>query len=171
MRIQPRDHVTGDPEASVVVIEYGDFECPSCKAAARTVRHLVERYSVDLRVAFRHFPLVDVHRHALGAALASEAAAAQGKFWEMHDLLFRHQSQLALSQLRTYATLLGLDLHRYDTAMEDPMLLERVLEDIDSGQASGVRATPTLFVNGQLADVSFGIQALVQRIQENLPNQ
>lgn len=166
--IRSVDHVAGAPEERVLVVEYGDFQCPYCKAAAPIVRHLLNRHSSQVRVAFRHFPLVDVHRHALAAALASEAAAAQGQFWEMHDLLFRHQTRLELPQLRTYAAALGLDLQRYDADMEDPMRLERVLDDIASGQASGVRATPTFFVDGQLQDVSYGIAALARRVEAHL---
>ena len=154
------DHVLGPPHAAVTIVEYGDFECPNCKQAAPAVKLLLERFAGRLRLVFRHFPLEEVHPHALHAALAVEAAGAQGKFWEMHDLLFDNQLHLRLNQLRGHAERLELDMERYDSEMADELYLQRVREQIDGGKASGVRATPTFFVNGTLCDVSFGLQSL-----------
>jgi len=154
------DHVLGSAHAPVTVVEYGDFECPNCKQAAPAVKLLLEHFAGRVRVVFRHFPLEEVHPHALHAALAAEAAAAQGKFWEMHDLLFENQLHLRLAQLRGYAERLELDMERYESEMNDELYLQRVREEIDGGRHSGVRATPTFFVNGRLCDVSFGLQAL-----------
>src|SRR5438067_5063975 len=162
------DHALGASHAPVTVVEYGDFECPNCKQAAPAVKRLLQRFAGRIRVVYRHFPLEEVHPHALMAALAAEAAAGQGKFWPMHDLLFDHQSHLKTAQLRGYAQQLELDMLRYDAEMSDTIDLQRVREDIEGGALSGVRATPTFFINGKLQDVSYGLQALVQGVEAAL---
>ena len=144
----------------MTLVEYGDFQCPNCKQAAPVVKHLLPRFDGRLRVVYRHFPLEDVHTHALHAALAAEAAGAQGKFWQMHDLLFENQPHLDSHRLRGYAQRLELDMGRYDADMIDEIYLQRVREHIESGEQSGVRATPTFFVNGAIHDISFGLQTL-----------
>jgi protein-disulfide isomerase len=162
------DHILGSEHAGVTVVEYGDFECPSCKQAAPAVKLLLQRFVGRIRVVFRHFPLEEVHPHALMAALAAEAAAGQRKFWPMHDLLFDNQSHLKAPQLRGYAQRLELDMVRYDAEMSDTVYLQRVREDIEGGALSGVRATPTFFINGKLQDVSYGLQALAQGVEAAL---
>ena len=159
------DHMLGSEHASVTVVEYGDFECPNCKQAAPAVKMLLERFVGRVRVAFRHFPLEEIHPHALAAALAAEAAAGQGKFWPMHDLLFDNQRHLKSSQIRGYAERLELDVSRFDAEIGDALYLQRVREDIEGGKLSGVRATPTFFINGKLQDISYGLQALEQGIE------
>src|SRR5262245_55624624 len=154
------DHVLGAAHAPVTLVEYGDFECPNCKQAAPAVKHLLERFAGHVCLVFRHFPLEEVHPHALHAALAAEVAGAQGRFWEMHDLLFENQQHLKAHQVRAYAEKLELDMERYDSEMADELYLQRVREQIDGGKASGARATPTFFVNGKVCDVSFGLQGL-----------
>jgi protein-disulfide isomerase len=154
------DHVLGPAHAPVTIVEYGDFECPNCKQAAPAVKSLVAHYANRIRVVYRHFPLEEVHPHAIHAALAAEAAGGQGKFWQMHDLLFDNQSHLKLQQLRGYAEKIELDMARYDADMDDEVYLQRVREHIESGNRSGVRATPTFFINGILQDVSFGLHML-----------
>lgn len=162
------DHAQGAAHARVTMVEYGDFECPNCKQAAPAVTLLLRRYASELRLVYRHFPLEEVHPHALQAALAAEAAAGQGKFWPMHDLLFEHQRQLELPQLRSYAGRLELDMARYDAEMDDTVHLQRVREQIAGARASGVRSTPTFFVNGRLQDVSFGLQHLAEAVEKLL---
>ena len=158
------DHILGGPHAAVTIVEYGDFECPNCKQAAPAVKLILEHFKGRVQLVWRHFPLEGVHPHALQAALASEAAAAQGKFWPMHDLLFANQSHLKLHQLRGYAERLELDMARYDAEMNGDFYLQRVREQIEGGERSGARGTPTFFVNGALQDVSFGLQALRERV-------
>lgn len=158
--VEPADHVQGPLHARVTIVEYADFECPSCRMAAPTVPLLMERYANQLRFVYRHFPLEDAHPHALGAAEASEAAAGQGKFWPMHDLLFAHQAHLKDKDLLHYAGELGLDLVRYQAEMGDHIYLQRVREQMEGGRRSHLRATPTFFVNGVLVDVSYGMTAL-----------
>jgi protein-disulfide isomerase len=162
------DHVLGPSHAQVTLVEYGDFECPTCKQAATAVKLLLQRFSGRLRFVFRHFPLEALHPHALHAALAAEVAGAQGKFWEMHDLLFEHQLHLKLSKLRDYAAQLQLDMPRYTAEMDDQIYLQRIREHIESGRQSQVRATPGFFVNGVICDISFGMHALVDAIEAEM---
>jgi protein-disulfide isomerase len=162
------DHVTGAPHAVVVVVEYGDFECPNCKQAQPAVKLLLERFAGRVRFVFRHFPLEDVHPSALGAALAAECAGGQVRFWEMHDLLFENQQHLRAKDLHAYAARLGLDMARYTAEMDDQVYLQRIREQVQGGVASGVRGTPTFFVNGRLEDVSFGLRALFDNVEARL---
>jgi len=158
------DHALGASHAPATLVEYGDFECPNCKQAAPAVKLLLERFAGRVRLVYRHFPLEEVHPHALQAALAAEAAAGQGKFWPMHDLLFDNQRHLKLPQLRGYAQRLELDMLRYDAEMEGELYLQRVREQVEGGERSGVRGTPTFFLNGLIQDVSFGLQALFEKV-------
>jgi protein-disulfide isomerase len=158
------DHVLGAPDAVITVVEYGDFECPNCRQAAPAVKLLLKRFHDRLRFIYRHFPLAEVHPHALRAAEAAEAAGGQGRFWQMHDLLFDNQSRLKPGQLRDYAARLELDLVRYDADMGDELYLQRVREHVEGGSRSGVRATPTFFVNGKIHDVSFGLKSLADAV-------
>src|SRR5215831_1741304 len=120
------DHILGPSGAPVTVVEYGDFECPSCGQAYPAVKILLKHFGDDVRFVFRHFPLVEVHPHAEFAAEAAEAAGAQGKFWAYHDALFEHQSHLGNKYLRQYATDLGLDVGRFDYESLDHLYLQRV---------------------------------------------
>jgi len=157
---EPIDHSRGPDHARVIVVEYGDFECPNCKVAMQTPKLLLERFPGNVRFIFRHFPLTEAHPHALLAAEASEAAAAQEKFWRMHDLLFENQAHLKDKDLHRYAVQAGLDGVRYTAEMDDHIYLQKVREHIDGGRRSHIRATPTFFVDGVVQDVSFGMQGL-----------
>jgi protein-disulfide isomerase len=169
--VSPIDHVIGAEHAPVTVLEYGDFECPNCKQAQPAVKLLLERFAARVRFVYRHFPLEDVHPCAVPAAQASECAGEQGKFWPMHDLLYEHQSHLANKQLHEYAQHLGLDMARYTAEMDDQVYLQRVREQLQGGLNSGVRATPTFFINGRIQDVSFGIRALFDAVEAALHSQ
>ena len=166
--VSPTDHLIGPEHAPVTVVEYGDFECPNCKQAAPAIQLLLERFAGKVRFAYRHFPLEEVHPHALLAAEVAEIAAAQGKFWEMHELLFAHQSHLKAPQLRTYAEQLQLDMARYTAELDDHIYLQRVREHQQSGRESGVRSTPGFFVNGKIQDVSFGMGGLAAAVEAAL---
>jgi protein-disulfide isomerase len=159
------DHVTGATHAPVTVVEYGDFECPNCKQAAPALKLLLERFAGRVRVVFRHFPLEEVHPHALSAALAAECAGGQGKFWQMHDLLFANQDHLKPNHLHSYAEQLQLDMSRYTAEMDDQVYLQRIREHEAGARHSGVRGTPAFFVNGHLKDVSFGMRALFDAVE------
>jgi len=158
--VEPTDHMQGSEHARVTLVEYGDFECPSCKVATTTPTLLLERFPNRIRFVFRHFPLQEAHPHALMAAEASEAAAAQGKFWPMYDVLFRNQAHLKDKDLHRYAADLGLDMARYTAEMDDHIYLQKVREHIEGGRRSHIRATPTFFVDGIVQDISLGMKAL-----------
>ena len=157
---EPTDHSQGPEHARVVVVEYGDFECPSCKVAATTPTLLLERFPNKVRFLFRHFPVPDAHPHAMLAAEASEAAAAQARFWPMYRLLFDNQAHLGEKNLMRYANEIGLDMTRYVAEMDDHIYLQKVREHVDGARRSHIRATPTFFINGALQDISYGMKAL-----------
>ncbi len=169
--VSPVDHVLGPEHAPVTIVEYGDFECPNCKQAAPAVKLLFERYVGKVRLVYRHFPLEEVHPHAMHAAQAAECAGAQGKFWAMHDLLFDNQSHLKLPQLRSYAERLQLDMARYAAEMNDEIYLQRVREHIRGGDEGGVRSTPTFYINDAIQDVSFGLHQLEEGVAAALRKQ
>jgi Na+/H+ antiporter NhaA len=154
-----RDHLRGPDEASVTVVEYGDFECPYCGKAEPVVRELLADFG-DVGYVWRHLPLSDVHPNAELAAEAAEAAAAQGAFWEMHDLLLDHQGELRPRDLHAYAEQLGLDLERYHDDLQRHIRAPRVEEDVDSADISGVTGTPTFFVNGRRHEGAYDIDTL-----------
>jgi Na+/H+ antiporter NhaA len=144
-----RDHIRGPGDAPVSLVEYGDFECPYCGQAEPVVRELLGELGEDVRFVFRHLPLTDVHPHAQMAAEASEAAAAQGRFWDMHDLLLAHQGALDVKHLVGYAEQLGLDVPRFRDELRRRVHAGRVAEDVADADASQVTGTPTFFVDGR----------------------
>ncbi len=144
-----RDHIRGAEDAPVTLVEYGDFECPYCGKAERVIRELLASLDEDVRYVWRHLPLGDVHPNAQVAAEASEAAAAQGRFWEMHDTLLRHQGDLRASHIAKYATEIGLDAERMIDELHRREYAARVSEDVASADESGVSGTPTFFINGR----------------------
>ena len=159
------DRVRGPADAGLVLV-YGDFECPYTRRALREIEVVGTELGGALRVAFRHFPLTDIHPHALGASLAAEGAAAQGRFWDMHDLLFHRQKALEDEDLRHYAEELGLDLARFESDRRRDAALERVQRDVHSGVASGyVRGTPTLFIDGVVHRGSYEAASLLAGLQ------
>ena len=142
------DHVRGG-SAGRLIVEYGDYECPYSRRAFREIQRVERRLGDRIRFAFRHFPLTEIHPHALAAAAAAEAAALQDRFWEMHELLFRRQAALEDADLRRYAAELELDVARFDSDRSGAAVLGRIDRDVGSGRASGeVRGTPTLFIDG-----------------------
>jgi Na+/H+ antiporter NhaA len=160
-----RDHIRGDPNGAVTLVEYADFECPYCGHAEPTIRELLDlHHGSGLRYVFRHLPLQDVHPHAQLAAEASEAAAAQGAFWQMHDTLMAHQGELDLDDVHRYAEELELDADRLEDEVRRRVYLERVSEDVSSADASGVSGTPTFFINGRRHQGVYDIDALTAAI-------
>jgi Na+/H+ antiporter NhaA len=160
-----RDHIRGDPDGTVTLVEYADFECPYCGRAEPTIRELLDmHHGGGLRYVFRHLPLQDVHPHAQLAAEASEAAAAQGAFWQMHDTLMAHQGELDLDDVHRYADELELDADRLEEDVRKRVYLERVAEDVQSADSSGVSGTPTFFINGRRHQGVYDIDALTKAI-------
>jgi protein-disulfide isomerase len=145
----------------VTLVEYGDYECPYCGAAYPIVKEAQSRLGDRLRFVFRNFPITTAHPHAEQAAEAAEAAAAQGKFWEMHDLLYENQRSLGDADLHAYAEALGLDVERFDKELSEHVYAPRVREDFMSGVRSGVNGTPTFFINGHRHDDSYDLDTLL----------
>jgi protein-disulfide isomerase len=142
------DHVRGSP-AGRLIIEYGDYECPYSRQAFHAIEQVEQQLGGKVRFAFRHFPLTGIHPHALAAAAAAEAAARQGRFWDMHQLLFHRQKALGDDDLPGYAAQIGLDAAAFERDRSSTAVLERIRRDVDSGLASGqVLGTPTLFIDG-----------------------
>jgi protein-disulfide isomerase len=158
------DHVRG-PAAARLIVEYGDYECPYSRQAFREIERVEAQVAEGVRFAFRHFPLTEIHPHALAASRAAEAAALQGRFWEMHELLFHRQHALGDDDLRRYAGELGLDLARFDADRSGEAVLERVHRDVRSGDASGeVRGTPTLFIDGVVHRGGYDAPTLLEAV-------
>ena len=161
---QRRDHIRGPMAAPVTVVEYGDFECPFCGRAEPAVRKLLADFG-NVRYAWRHLPLTDVHPHAQLAAEAAEAAAAQGAFWEMHDMLLRHQDALRPADLVGYAAALGLNVERFARDLRRHAYASRVAEDVDTADLGGVSGTPTFFVSGHRHHGAYDIDSLSQAVR------
>ncbi|HTB64698.1 MAG TPA: thioredoxin domain-containing protein [Steroidobacteraceae bacterium] len=162
------DHRIGAEHARVVVLEYADFECPICHAVEPAIRQLRAAHTNDLSFVFRHYPLEAAHPHALVAAEAAEAAAAQGQFWPMHDLLLTDPNRLNRRHLESYAEQLGLDVSRFKAELDDEIYRQRIREHQDGGQRSHLRATPGFYVNGVIQDVSGGMRALFEAVDAEL---
>jgi protein-disulfide isomerase len=160
------DHILGPMNAAVTIIEYGDFESPACAQAYEAVKIILRTFPTQVRFVFRHNPEVEIHPHAEAAAEAAEAVGAQGHFWPFHDLLFEHRDHLKPAALRQLADRVGADLNRYDHETQGRLYLQRVQENRSSAHALGVRAMPTFYVNGQLTDVSFGLEHLAQAVAQ-----
>jgi protein-disulfide isomerase len=160
-----RDHIRGPREAAVTIVEYGDFECPYCGRAEPVVRELLSDFA-DIRYVWRHLPLTDVHPHAQLAAEASGAAAEQGAFWEMHDLMLEHQDALEDADLLSYAAELNLDRERFSEFLRARRGASRIADDVDGADLSGVSGTPTFFVNGRRHHGAYDIATLSDAVRE-----
>jgi protein-disulfide isomerase len=143
------DHILGPANAPITIVEYGDYECPWCHNAVQIINQVREKLGDRLRFVFRHFPWTSIHPHASAAAEAAEAAAEQGKFWEMHETLFANQEHLADVDLGHLALKLGLDIYKFETSRSREKHRKRISADVASGQLSGVTKTPTFFINGK----------------------
>lgn len=160
------DHSQGPVAAPVTLVVYGDYQCPYTRKAYLSVQRVLNQAGGTVRFVFRHYPLSHIHSHAQSAAEAAEAADAQGEFWGMSDRLFKHQRALERPQLGLYAADVGLDGARFDKEMAERTHAARVLEDYDSGQRSGVRQTPTFFVNGARYSGPYDAGTLLGVIEE-----
>jgi protein-disulfide isomerase len=163
--VSDTDHRSGPDDAPVTLVEYGDFECPHCGAAYPIVEGVRRRMGARLRFVFRHFPLKEMHPHAMHAAEAAEAAGAQGKFWPMHGMIFEHQDALEDADLVRYAKALHLDGKRFTSELDSEARAERIREDIRSGIRSGVNGTPTFFINGVRYDGSWEASDLLAALE------
>jgi protein-disulfide isomerase len=163
---ESRDHIQGPVTAPITLIEYGDYECPYCAQAYMITKEIQERLGSKLRFVFRNFPVTKVRPHAYETALAAEAAGAQGKFWEMYDYLFKHGQWVTDDNLRQSAAKLGLGLDRFDRDFLDRRYSSHIDEDIQSAKSSGVKSTPTFFINGDRYDGAWDLDSLLGALDE-----
>jgi protein-disulfide isomerase len=166
--VNSRDHIRGSENAPVTLLEYGDYECPFCGRAHFIVEEVRDELGNSLRFVFRNFPLVEVHPHALTAAHAAEAAGLQGKFWEMHDILFENQEALDTGDILIYAQELDLDIKKFVRNLESEEVAQKVRDDLASGEQSGVMSTPTFFINGRKHVGSYEFADLLAAIQQEV---
>jgi protein-disulfide isomerase len=159
------DHIQGNPSAQVTLLEYGDYECPYCGEAYGVLKEVQKHMGATIRFVFRNFPLREMHPHAMKAAEAAEAAGAQGKFWEMHDMLYENQESLAIEDLRGYAKALGLDSAKFDHALEAGTYKAKIMHDFKTGVMSGVNGTPTLFINDERYEDERDVPTLVKYLK------
>ena len=164
--VTDHDHAQGSADAPVTLVEYGDYECPHCGRAHPVVKAVQQRLGSRLRFVFRNFPLKEIHPHALHAAEAAEAAATQGQFWEMHDVIFEHQRALTDDKLREYARALSLDESRFATELTSHIHADRVRTDFQGGVRSGVNGTPTFFINGIRHDGAWDLDSLTAALEQ-----
>jgi protein-disulfide isomerase len=167
--LTPLDHRMGDEDASVVLVEYGDYQCPFCAAAQPVVRELMRNFGQDLALVFRHFPLTEVHPQAEVAAESAEFAGAHGAFWSMHDALFDNQPRLSLPVIFAIADALGMPQAALRDALTARTYAEKVRGDFIGGVRSGVNGTPTFFVNGLRHDGAYSFSALAMAINAARP--
>jgi protein-disulfide isomerase len=160
--VTEQDHVLGRADAPITIIEYGDYECPTCLNAVPIVQKMRETLGDRARFIFRHYPQSSIHPHASAAAEAAEAAAEQGKFWEMHEALFRHQKELATIDLSHLALTLGLEIYDFETSRSRDKHRKRIATDFEGGQRSGVNRTPTFFINGKRYEGKIDADGLVE---------
>ena len=166
-------HFRGPENAQVTLVEFGDYQCPSCGAFHPIVQEVLHRYPTQVRLEFHHFPLVTVHPNTMLASQAVEAAGEQGKYWEMHDAVFEHQMEWAGSPnpepiFITLASGIGLDINKFMQALRSPEIQQRILKDVERGQDAKVEATPTFFIDGQQIHVRLSIEDFVQAIESHL---
>jgi protein-disulfide isomerase len=166
--VDDNDHRIGRLDASVQLVEYGDYQCPFCSEALPGVKELLSTFGDGVVFVFRHFPLVSQHPNAWRAALAAEAAGAQHRFWEMHNHLLSHQHELSDDELSSHARALGLDMDQFERDLHDAAVAERVRQDTIGGLQSGVMGTPTFFVNGQRLEGGFRSRELGTAIDSAL---
>ncbi len=164
--VRKQDHTLGPLNAPVILVECGDFECPYCGQAHSVLKAILKEMGSELLFVFRHFPLTQIHPHAEAAALAAEAAGAQGKFWEMHDILYENQQALEDEDLLRYAQALDLDLERFEDDLNSRRHLPRIKDDFMNGVRSGVNGTPTFFINGARHEGSYEFPVLYRALRE-----
>ncbi len=166
--VSTRDHAEGLADAQLTLVEYGDYQCPYCGAAYPVVKRLQRKLGKKLRFVFRNFPVTQTHPYALIAAEAAEAAALQGKFWEMHDLLYENQTRLEPDIIPAWAKKIGLDLEKFGNDIKQGVVGKRIQEDRQSGIRSGVNGTPTFYINGTRYNGSPDYDSLREALESEL---
>ena len=166
--VTSKDHIQGDPDAPITLVEYGDYECPFCGRAYYVIKELQNQFGSKLRFVFRNFPLIQMHPNAESAAETAEFAGEQGRFWEMHDGLYENQDRLGLPLYMEFTEMLGLPVSGLRQALTNHEYLPKIREDVSGGIRSGVNGTPTFFINGVRHDGSYEIEDMVAAIEERL---
>jgi protein-disulfide isomerase len=166
--VTQEDHIQGDENAPLTLVEYGDYECPYCGLAYPIVKRIQKHFGKHLRFVFRNFPLVESHPHAGMAALTAEFAATHNKFWEMHDLLYENQNALTIPDLLNYAKLLDLSAADLQIAIENETFADKIKADFLGGVRSGVNGTPSFYINGNRHNGSFGYEDLIVALNHEL---
>ena len=166
-------HFRGPEKAAITLVEFGDYQCPSCGAYHPVVKELMNRYPQQVRLEFHHYPLISIHPNAMAASLAVEAAGEQGKYWEMHDLIFEHQEEWSAnpnpeSQFLALASRIGLNANAFMQAVRSPQLQDRVLQDVVRAREAKIEAVPTFFIDGERIHVTLSVGAFVEIIEARL---
>ncbi len=163
--VNSTDHIQGNKNAVIELVEYGDYQCPHCGRAYPIIKNIQKKLGDKIKFIFRNFPLSEIHPNAINAAVAAEAASAQDKFWEMHDIIFENQGRLGDVDLIEYAASLGLNIEQFEADFERPKYLEKVESDFDSGIRSGVNGTPSFFINGEKYNDSWEEKDFLKHLQ------
>ncbi|MEP6952071.1 MAG: DsbA family protein [Ginsengibacter sp.] len=166
--VSSKDHILGNKNAPLELVEYGDYQCPHCGRAYPIIKEVQEAIGDSLKFVFRNFPLSDPHPDAFNAAVAAEAAALQHRFWEMHDIIYENQEQLDWRSLLGYAKKIGLDLAAFKTDIEKDSVIGKVEYDFESGIRSGVNGTPSFFINGEKYEGGWGAYDLTAYLRSLL---
>ncbi len=166
--VNSNDNIYGNPAAPIELVEYGDYECPYCGRAYPIVKNIKQQLGNELKFVFRNFPLKKIHPHAVLAAVATEAAGLQGRFWDMHDMVFEHQDALDEERIRGFAQQLGLNSRRFEQDLQLKSLADKVDQDFESGLRSGVNKTPTFFINGKKYEGSWRGSVLIEHLKSLL---
>jgi protein-disulfide isomerase len=166
--VNSNDHVQGPGTAFLELVEYGDYQCPHCGHAYPIIKKVQRQLGADLKFVFRNFPLSEIHPDAFNAAVAAEAAGLQGKFWEMHDIIFENQRALDIESLFLYAAKAGLNLGLFKDDIQKTGIISKVEQDFESGIRSGVNGTPSFFINGKKYNESWEAAELIQYLKERL---
>ena len=163
--VNSADHSQRNGDVVIELVEYGDYECPHCGRAYPIIKRIQKKLGNQLKFVFRNFPLSEIHHHAVNAAVATEAAAQQDKFWEMHDIIYEHQNRLEDSDLISYAQHIGLDVEKFEADFDKQETQQKVDDDFESGVRSGVNGTPSFFINGEKYDDSWDEATLLNYLQ------
>ncbi len=163
--VSEKDHIQGNADARIELVEYGDYQCPYCGAAYPEVKKVQKEMGDKMKLVFRNFPLTNMHENALNAAIAAEVAGNMGKFWEMHDMLYQNQRHLGYDYLVQYAEKIGLDTQQFEEKFQQPQYKEKIEQDLESGLRSGVNGTPSFFINGKKYEGSYNAEEMIEYLR------
>jgi len=163
--VNNRDHILGIKTAPLELLEYGDYQCPSCSESYLVVKKVLRQFGKNVVFIFRNFPLTEVHPDAFDAALTAEAAGLQNKFWEMYELLYQNQERLSAQELFSYARQIGLDVNRFEQDIQSQALTAKIEADIEGGIKSGVNGTPTFYINGEKYEKDWESDGLIDDLK------